>query len=152
MTYAVGFRAARLWWRVRRPAHDGALVALWCGGRVLMVRSSYRPVLSFPGGGVERGETPVQAAARELAEEVGLELAPDALTLARESVLDWDFRLDHVRIFECRLDAEPVPRIDRREIVEAAFMRADDALAHALPPFVRDYLEASLALSAAMTK
>ena len=42
LAYRVGFRAARLWWRVRRPAHDGAVVAVWVDGRVLAVQQSYR--------------------------------------------------------------------------------------------------------------
>ena len=29
LAYRLGFRAARLWWRLRRPAHDGAVVAVW---------------------------------------------------------------------------------------------------------------------------
>jgi len=41
-------------------------------GRVILVRHSYLKGLSFPGGGVSRGEQPDQALLRELREEVGL--------------------------------------------------------------------------------
>jgi hypothetical protein len=54
--YRLGFRAARLWWRLRRPAHDGAVVAVWWDGRVLAVQQSYRKNPSWPGGGIRRGE------------------------------------------------------------------------------------------------
>jgi hypothetical protein len=27
-----GFRAAKLWWRLRHPDHDGVVVAVWLGG------------------------------------------------------------------------------------------------------------------------
>ena len=42
LAYRVGFRLARLWWRLRRPDHDGAMVAVWLDGRVLAVQQSYR--------------------------------------------------------------------------------------------------------------
>ena len=70
IAYQVGFRAARLWWRLRRPGHDGAVVAIWQGGRVLVVQQSYRRNLSWPGGGIRRGEEPREATRRELREEL----------------------------------------------------------------------------------
>lgn len=104
------------------------------------MRHSYRRTLCFPGGGVKRGEAPEAAARREVAEEIGLELAAGDLTLSHETVADWDFRRDHVRIFELRLDAEPALALDRREIVAARFLTPRAALRCDLPPFVRDYL------------
>ncbi len=141
LAYRLGFRAARLWWRLRRPDHGTALVAVWLGGRVLAVRQSYRAHSSLPGGGVRRGEEPREAAQRELREELGLEVAPDDLVLAREVAVEWDFRRDRVRVFELRLRAEPVLRIDNREVVAARFVEPRALLAERdLPPFIRAYL------------
>jgi len=88
LAFQVGFRAMRFWWRVRRPNHDGALVAVWHGGRVLMVRQSYRQTWTFPGGSVEGGENAREAACRELAEEVGLRVEPHRLRLVHDSLQD----------------------------------------------------------------
>jgi ADP-ribose pyrophosphatase YjhB (NUDIX family) len=70
--FRLGFPLARLWWRLRRRPHAGALVAIHVGQALLLVRSSYRIALNFPGGGIRRGETPATAARRELSEEIGL--------------------------------------------------------------------------------
>src|SRR5712692_493303 len=62
LAIAAAYQLLRLWWLVRRPAHRGALVALWHDGEILLLRSSYRPGWSLPGGGLARGESAREAA------------------------------------------------------------------------------------------
>jgi len=54
------------------------------GGRVLLVKPHYKPEWDIPGGIVERGETPSEACAREVAEELGL-----TITVGPALVVDW---------------------------------------------------------------
>ncbi|MGW4383921.1 NUDIX domain-containing protein [Kitasatospora sp. NPDC004531] len=55
--------------------------------RVLLVDPAYKPHWEFPGGVVERGESPTAAAVREAAEELGLRLRPEELRLL---AVDWE--------------------------------------------------------------
>ncbi|WP_104819713.1 NUDIX hydrolase [Kitasatospora sp. MMS16-BH015] len=57
--------------------------------RVLLVDPVYKPAWEFPGGVVERGEAPTDAAQREVAEELGLRLETSALRLL---AVDWEPR------------------------------------------------------------
>jgi 8-oxo-dGTP pyrophosphatase MutT (NUDIX family) len=58
------------------------LVALWHEGRLLLVLVRGRDCWELPGGGIEPGETPRQAAARELWEEAGQLVDPAELRFA----------------------------------------------------------------------
>lgn len=67
-------------------AFNGAKLLLTHGDRLLTCLRDDRPDIPFPahwdlpGGGREAHETPVQCALRELDEEFGLHLSPQALT------------------------------------------------------------------------
>ena len=100
---------------------DVAMVAVWHGDTLLMVRHSYRHGAALPGGMIGAGETPVEAAARELHEEVGVSARPDQLIFVRS----WRQWRTHAWLFEYRPSAAPRITPDQREVVAARFVGAD---------------------------
>jgi 8-oxo-dGTP diphosphatase len=134
------YRSALFWWWLARPPHVGAVVALWCGEELLLVRDSYRRLWSVPGGGVGKSEQPAEAARRELAEETGIALPREALRFAVAVPNLSEYRPDTVHIFEARLADRPAHRLDNREIIEARWATVEEALRLTLAPHVRDYL------------
>jgi 8-oxo-dGTP pyrophosphatase MutT (NUDIX family) len=144
VAYRIAFILALGWFWLRRPDHHGSVVAVWCAGRILVVQQSYRRAPFLPGGSINRGEHPRDAAVRELAEEVGLAVAADELSFRRQMVVMSDFCRDHVHIFELHLDSEPPLRVDGREIVTAGFVSPATVLAdRRIPSFMRIYLAES---------
>ena len=117
LAYRVGFPLARLWWRLRQQPHQGALVAVYVDDDLLLLRSSYRREWNLPGGGVGPGETPGDAARRELREEIGLSV--DELALVHVVSGIWDGRPDQVHVHELRLSSLPPLTLDNREIIES---------------------------------
>jgi 8-oxo-dGTP pyrophosphatase MutT (NUDIX family) len=132
------YRLARVWWRVRRKPHEGALVVIRVGAAIVLVRASYRRRWNFPGGGIKSGETPEDAARREVMEELGLDLPK----LEKSAVISgtWDGRPDRVHFFELRLDALPPLNVDNIEIVEAQLVPEGDAQEKPLTGPVAAYL------------
>lgn len=49
-------------------------------GRLLVVKATYKPYWTVPGGLIDTGETPKRTAVREVFEEVGIRLKEDDLT------------------------------------------------------------------------
>jgi ADP-ribose pyrophosphatase YjhB (NUDIX family) len=136
--YRVAYRLMRVYWHALRPTTQGALIAVWHAGEVLLVRNSYVPYLSAPGGYVRRKESPTAGAVRELREEVGIEALPEQLVLALDLTHDWEGKRDHVRIYHLDLAQRPRVRIDQREVVQAAWYRPERAVElNVFPPLKR---------------
>ena len=142
--WRVGLRAAYqvqlVWWRLRRPSIHGAYVAVWWDDRVLVIKNSYRRRVSFPAGGLNRRETAREAAVRELREEVGSSVSPDALHYFGEIVGDEGPAEDHAHVFELRCEARPTFVVDGREVVWAEFLSPAEALDRGAVEVVRRYL------------
>ncbi len=134
----VGFRLARIWWHLRRPNHEGALVAIYVGQSLLLLKSSYRTEWGLPGGSVHPGESPDAAALREMEEEIGL--PPYPLIPAGSVCGIWDGRRDRVHMFELHLDSLPELRLDNREIVAARLASPEQLRTIALTAAVAAYV------------
>jgi 8-oxo-dGTP pyrophosphatase MutT (NUDIX family) len=108
-------------------------------GRIFLVRHSYVPGWHLPGGGVERGETALEALAKEMREEGNLAIgAPPRLIhiyFNRQTS-----KRDHVLLYRCDAVTQTAPRLKDREIVEAGFF-ALDALPVATTAATRRRLE-----------
>ncbi len=86
--------ALRAAWFVRRPKTFGAhALALTPENRVVLVKLRYAAGWRVPGGGRREDEDPVEAALRELREEIGLISHGDA-DLARDFDEPTDFKRD----------------------------------------------------------
>lgn len=138
----------------RRPA-IGVSVACWRGGEVLVVQRGRPPLAgmwSLPGGHVEYGEAIRAAAARELAEETGIEAdivgIVDALDVmvAAPAAVAGDPPAHHfvLAVYAARWRAgEPVAGDDA---AVALFLPADEALALDLTPGAAEVIRASRGL------
>ncbi len=118
-------RIFHLYWRFARGMTLGVRgVVLDADSRVFLVKHSYVSGWHLPGGGVEVGETFLDALARELSEEGGIEIAGEA-ALHGVFFNSHVSRRDHVAVFVIRTfrqDRLPEPN---HEIVACGFFAAD---------------------------
>jgi ADP-ribose pyrophosphatase YjhB (NUDIX family) len=117
-------RVLHLYWRFSRGLTVGVR-ALVVGpeGEVLLVRHSYVPGWHLPGGGVEPGETLLDALTRELAEEADVSLLA-APKLHGVYFNDAASRRDHVALFVVREFRREVRPKRSREILDCRFFPA----------------------------
>lgn len=117
-------RLFHLYWRFARGMTLGVrAVVIDDKGRVFLVRHSYVAGWHLPGGGVEVGETFLEALRRELVEEGRIELTGEPVLHGLFFNVHVSPR-DHVAVYiveQFRQDGMPEPN---REIVECGFFPA----------------------------
>lgn len=114
-------RCMHLYWRFARGLTFGVrAVVIDADDRVFLVRHTYVAGWHLPGGGVETGETAIDALRRELKEEGNI-------ALAGEPVLHGLFfnrhvsRRDHVAVYVVRRFTQGAPPAPNREIADCGF-------------------------------
>lgn len=115
----IAFRIRHQWRRWRGTRLHGCAVVIENGaGEILLLRHSYGPKSwMLPGGGIGTGEDPEAAASREIAEELGIDLARiEPVAVLAEQVSGSPHS---AHLFAAVTDARPRP--DGREVTEARF-------------------------------
>jgi 8-oxo-dGTP diphosphatase len=141
--YRFAYRVLQVVWFVWRPEKNGVKCLVTAADRVLLVRHTYgRRSWDLPGGAVKRREPPIDAARREMEEELGLGSAPwTAIGQLRGSV---DHRRDTIHLFRAEVGA-PALTVDPGELAAVQwFARAE--LPADLGPYVAPVLAHAPAL------
>ena len=135
LAYTLAYRIIRGWEALIGRSVKGAGVAVCWENKLLVVRHSYRPGWSLPGGHIKANEDPKKGAIRELHEEVGIYADPKNLRKVFQPRRD-------KYLFEIRFSSQPPIEIDNYEIIDARFVEpakisnADSVLL----PYLRELL------------
>ena len=97
--------------------------------RILLLRQPPGAGWSLPAGLMDRGERPVQTAARELAEETGLDVPAGQMRAASPNAIVHTSGQWVDMVFETEVEPSVDLAIDGAEVIEAAWHRLDT-----LPP------------------
>ena len=134
LAYRTAYRGLQTFWFVRRPNKLGVKCLLTDDDQILLVRHTYgRLAWDLPGGAVKRGEPPVEAARREMNEELGLSTAQwvEFGTLNA----NMDHRHDTIHLFRAELTDGESLTIDPGELAAIRWF-ARSQLPSDLRPYV----------------
>lgn len=140
ITLSFAFLILRIWWFIRRPNHHGVLVMIWFQDQILLVRNSYQPCWSAPGGAIEASESLTEAAIRECKEEIELDIKQAELVFIRDIEYNFRFRTDKISLFEWHPKEMPFIKIDNREIIEAKWFSPSNTFKLNLIPHLSSYI------------
>jgi 8-oxo-dGTP pyrophosphatase MutT (NUDIX family) len=111
------------WFHLRNTRRVRIIVT--SGGEILMVRAWFEAGdWGLPGGGIKRGEEPLQAAQRELREETGLQVEASALQFVKEMPVK-EYGITHLCVLYRVTLPNPIEVVRGREIQQAAWRAKD---------------------------
>lgn len=143
-------RGLRLWTRLTRSVTLGVrTLVLSDDGRVFLVRHGYVDGWHLPGGAVDPGETAVDAAVRELAEEGNI--AADGVPDLAGLYLNAGLGRDHVALYVVRRFRVLGPPRLGREIAAAGFFGVSTPPPETTPATLRRIAEVTEGLPPAAT-
>jgi ADP-ribose pyrophosphatase YjhB (NUDIX family) len=118
-------RVLHVYWRFARAMTLGVrALVIDADGRIFLVKHSYVSGWHLPGGGVEAGETLIEAIARELREEGNIEMT----STPRLHGIFFNNRAsprDHVALFVVRAFRQTAAPVPNNEIIAHGFFAAD---------------------------
>ena len=119
-------RLFHFYFRLKRPMTFGVRGLVYDADQtsVFLIRHTYVPGWQLPGGGVEVGETAIEALQRELFEEGNIEIAGSpvlkSIHFNRQAS-----RRDHVALYLVESYRQTAPKLPDREIAEGGFFPLD---------------------------
>ncbi|MDR2305856.1 MAG: NUDIX domain-containing protein [Paucimonas sp.] len=123
-----------------KTIHIAAALLVDAQGRTLLVRKRGTQAFMQPGGKIDAGESPAQALARELHEELGLRVDPaEAVHLGRFSAPAANEPGFEVQAELFRVECHEVV-VPAAEIEEVTWLAADQASELNLAPLTRDLI------------
>lgn len=130
----------KLGWFIFRPQTRGVKAVIECSGDILLVQLTYadRGLWKLPGGGVDRGESPLQAVIREVKEEVGIRIPEKDPRFFYQYKSGRDYKDDTVDCFAIRVSNREFS-IDGMEVREARWFPLN-AVPADVPKSVREVL------------
>jgi 8-oxo-dGTP pyrophosphatase MutT (NUDIX family) len=133
LAYRAAYRVLQVSWLVRRPAKRGVKCLLVNRGRILLVRHTYGDRRwDVPGGAMRRHEDPLDAARREMHEELAVESARWTALGTVEGI--FHHRRDTIHCFRAELDTPDVT-LDLGELQTASWFDSSE-----LPPNLAPYV------------
>jgi len=120
-----------------RPKVRGAYVLVTFDEKILIIKNSYKSGWTFPCGMIDRGETEIAGAKRELYEETGISCNESDLVFLKMFLSTNGFKKDHQFFYLLRLDSLPKVELDMREVIDHQWVSVDDLFQRQTPEGVR---------------
>ena len=121
-----------------RPNVRGAYVIVTYKDKILLIKNSYKPGWTFPCGMIDKGETEVEGARRELFEEVGVSCDKTDLVFLRKYLCTKNYKKDHQFFFLLKLNNFPEIQLDMKEVIDHEWVNLDDFTKFNIPNGVKE--------------